>query len=71
MSARIAGPAIATVNAIGALGGFVGPFAMGWLLQHTHSYAAGLCSLAACLVLGAILAFVRGQNPAPASNSAQ
>jgi ACS family tartrate transporter-like MFS transporter len=55
MTARVAGPAIATVNSIGVLGGFVGPFAMGWLLQHTHSYAAGLCSLAACLVVGAVL----------------
>jgi len=55
MTARVAGPAIATVNSIGVLGGFVGPFEMGWLLQHTHSYAAGLCSLAACLVVGAVL----------------
>jgi ACS family tartrate transporter-like MFS transporter len=62
MSARVAGPAIAVVNSIGALGGFVGPFAMGWLLQHTHSYAVGLGSLAAVLVVGSILASVRRQR---------
>jgi len=71
MSARVAGPAIATVNSIGVLGGFVGPFAMGWLLQHTHSYAAGLCSLAVLLALGAALASANGQKPAPAVPSEQ
>jgi ACS family tartrate transporter-like MFS transporter len=67
MSARVAGPAIAIVNSIGVLGGFVGPFAMGWLLQHTHSYAAGLGSLAGCLVIGAILVSVRSHSIASAS----
>jgi ACS family tartrate transporter-like MFS transporter len=69
MSARVAGPAIATVNSIGVLGGFVAPSAMGWLLASTHSHAAGLCSLAACLVIGSLLASVRRQNSAPAPNS--
>jgi ACS family tartrate transporter-like MFS transporter len=71
MSARAAGPAIATVNSIGVLGGFAGPFAMGWLLQHTHSYAAGLGSIAALLLAGAVLASGRGQNLAPASQLAK
>jgi ACS family tartrate transporter-like MFS transporter len=71
MSARVAGPAIATVNSIGVLGGFVGPSAMGWLLDRTHSYAAGLCSLAGLLVVGAVIASVRRQNHAPAALSAQ
>jgi ACS family tartrate transporter-like MFS transporter len=71
MSARVAGPAIATVNSIGVLGGFVGPSAMGWLLDRTHSYAAGLCSLAGLLVVGAVIASVRRQSHAPAALSAQ
>jgi nitrate/nitrite transporter NarK len=71
MSARVAGPAIAIVNSIGALGGFVGPFAMGWLLQHTHSYAVGLGSLAVLLVFGAGLASVKRQSPVPISTSVQ
>jgi ACS family tartrate transporter-like MFS transporter len=71
MSARAAGPAIATVNSIGVLGGFAGPFAMGWLLQHTHSYASGLGSIAALLLAGAVLASGRGQNLAPASQLAK
>jgi ACS family tartrate transporter-like MFS transporter len=69
MSARVAGPAIATVNSIGLLGGFVGPSAMGWLLDHTHRHAAGLCCLAACLVVGAMLAFAGSQSAASVSSS--
>jgi len=68
MSARVAGPAIATVNSIGVLGGFAAPSAMGWLLASTHSHAAGLCALAACLVIGSVLASVRRQDPAPNPN---
>jgi ACS family tartrate transporter-like MFS transporter len=71
MSARVAGPAIATVNSIGVLGGFVGPAAMGWLLERTHSHAAGLCTLAGCLVIGAVLALARGRTFAPDQLSAQ
>jgi MFS-type transporter involved in bile tolerance (Atg22 family) len=36
------------------IGGFYGPVVMGSLLQATHSFAAGLCSIAACLVFGAL-----------------
>ncbi len=71
MSARVAGPAIATVNSIGVLGGFVGPAAMGWFLERTHSHAAGLCSLGACLVVGAAVASIRRQSPAPATLSSR
>jgi MFS transporter, ACS family, tartrate transporter len=71
MSARVAGPAIATVNSIGVLGGFAAPSAMGWLLARTHSHAAGLCSLAACLVVGSALASVRRKKPTTSLNSAQ
>jgi MFS transporter, ACS family, tartrate transporter len=71
MSARVAGPAIATVNSIGVLGGFVAPTAMGWLLERTHSHAAGLCSVAGCLVVGSLLASIRRQNPTPAAVSGQ
>nr|WP_232454248.1 hypothetical protein [Burkholderia ubonensis] len=30
------------INSIGNLGGFVGPFAIGWLKNVTGGYAAGL-----------------------------
>jgi ACS family tartrate transporter-like MFS transporter len=57
---RLAGPMvaahIAVINSIGNLGGFFGPVAMGWLRQATHSYVAGLASMAVCLVCGALVA---------------
>jgi ACS family tartrate transporter-like MFS transporter len=52
-SAAAAG--IALINAIGNLGGFVGPWVMGWLRQSTGNYTAGLLVLAAALVIEAIL----------------
>lgn len=56
MHARAAGSAIAWVNSIGVLGGFVAPVAIGWLLDRTHAYASGLCAVAGCLFLGSLLA---------------
>jgi ACS family tartrate transporter-like MFS transporter len=47
---------IAVINSIGNLGGFIGPVAMGWLRQATHSYQSGLLAIAASLVLGALAA---------------
>lgn len=41
---------IALVNAIGNLGGFLGPSLMGWLKQETGSYASGMLVLAAGLI---------------------
>jgi len=55
---RLAGPMIGThiavINSIGNLGGFFGPTIMGWLRQVTHTFVAGLASIAAFLVLGAL-----------------
>jgi ACS family tartrate transporter-like MFS transporter len=46
---------IAFINAIGNLGGAVGPSVMGWLRDVTGAYTGGLLVLAAALVLEAIL----------------
>jgi ACS family tartrate transporter-like MFS transporter len=56
MSSKVAGAAIATVNSIGATGGFAGPYAMGWLHDATHSYAVGLWAIALSVALGAVAA---------------
>jgi ACS family tartrate transporter-like MFS transporter len=55
LSGKAAGAAIAFVNSVGAVGAFAGPYAMGWLHDATHSYAAGLWSIAAFLAIGALL----------------
>ena len=46
---------IALVNSIGNVGGFVGPYLMGWIRDATGGYTAGLLTLAAILVLGAVI----------------
>ncbi|HEX4022120.1 MAG TPA: MFS transporter [Acidobacteriaceae bacterium] len=45
---------IAVINSIGNLGGFVGPFWMGWMSKLTHSFAVGLLSIAFVLAAGAL-----------------
>jgi ACS family tartrate transporter-like MFS transporter len=47
--------AIAIINSFGNIGGFIGPYATGWLLTRTHSYATGLVATASALSLGAVL----------------
>ena len=42
LSGAGAAAGIAMINSIGNLGGFVGPFAIGWLKHVTGGYAAGL-----------------------------
>jgi ACS family tartrate transporter-like MFS transporter len=46
---------IALVNAVGNIGGFVGPTVVGYALDATGNFAAGLWVLAAGLVVGALL----------------
>lgn len=46
---------IAIVNSIGNLGGFVGPFLVGWIRDATGGFGAGLLTLAGILVIGALI----------------
>jgi MFS transporter, ACS family, tartrate transporter len=52
-SAAAAG--IALINAVGNLGGYVGPSVMGWLRDLTGGYSRGLLVLAAALAVEAII----------------
>jgi len=47
---------IALINSIGNLGGFLGPFGVGWIKDVTGSFTAGLF----CLALGVLFAAVLG-----------
>lgn len=58
LSGTAAAGGIALINSIGNLGGFVGPYVMGFLKQHTAGYGAGLLVLAGCSLLGGILPLV-------------
>ena len=49
--------AIAMINAVGNLGGYIGPFVVGWIKDSTKSFEAGLYFLAACSLMAAIITF--------------
>jgi MFS transporter, ACS family, tartrate transporter len=53
---------IALINSISNLGGFFGPYLMGWLKQSTGGYAAGMLVLAGGLVAAAGLVMVIGRT---------
>jgi len=54
--ARIsAAPGIALITSVGSLGGFVGPYALGWIRQRTGSLYVGLAFAGASLFVSATL----------------
>jgi MFS transporter, ACS family, tartrate transporter len=53
---------IALINSIANLGGFCGPFVVGWLKQETGDYAAGMYAIAGCMVLAALFVLVLGRE---------
>ncbi len=52
LSGSAAAGSIALINAVGNLGGFAGPFIMGWLKDTTGSYESGLRILSAFVFAG-------------------
>src|SRR5215467_4081976 len=46
---------LAFINSIGTIGGFAGPYLMGWLREHTGSFAAGLLAMAGVLLAAALV----------------
>ncbi len=57
LSGAAAAAGIAVINSIGNLAGFAGPFAMGWIKDHTGSYTGGLLLLAGLgiIAMGTVL----------------
>jgi ACS family tartrate transporter-like MFS transporter len=51
---------IALINSVGNLGGVIGPMAVGWLRDATHSFAGGLYFIAATTAVAGILVMVAG-----------
>jgi ACS family tartrate transporter-like MFS transporter len=61
---------IGMINAVGNLGGFVGPTVMGWLRTTTNSYSVGLLVLAGSLIIAAALvATLHLPAPVPKNNA--
>lgn len=53
---EVAGGVRGIINALGNLGGFVGPFAVGWLSTTFHSFNIGTYFLVAMLFVGFVIA---------------
>lgn len=51
---------LAFINSIGTMGGFVGPYLMGVLKESTGSFTAGMWTMAAILVVSALLTACMG-----------
>jgi ACS family tartrate transporter-like MFS transporter len=58
LSGTAAAGGIALINSIGNLGGFVGPYIVGWISDRTGRYDAGLYFLAMCALASAVIAVV-------------
>jgi sugar phosphate permease len=59
-----AAAAIGLVNSVGNLGGFVGPYAIGYLSKLTHSFTAGLLVLVAAMLASGVLVLTLPRVPA-------
>lgn len=56
LSGQAAAGGIALINSIGAFGGFVGPYLMGYLKEATGSFTSGLMVMACILFFAAVMA---------------
>jgi ACS family tartrate transporter-like MFS transporter len=55
LAGRGAAGGLAFISTIGSLGGFAGPFMVGWIKQETGSFISGLLALAAVLAITTVL----------------
>jgi ACS family tartrate transporter-like MFS transporter len=53
---------IALVNSVGNVGGFVGPYLLGYVRETTRSFAAGLIAIGAVLIAGGALVVISGPD---------
>jgi ACS family tartrate transporter-like MFS transporter len=53
---------IALINSIGNLGGFVGPYAVGWIKNATGETTLGLVVLAAGPILAGVVTLLMGHD---------
>lgn len=63
LGAGAAAGGIAMINSVGNLGGFFGPKLMGWLVDRTGGYTAGLYMAAGLMVVSAVLGALLKRQP--------
>jgi MFS transporter, ACS family, tartrate transporter len=61
LSGSAAAGGIALINSFGNLGGYVGPFVVGWIKNSTNSFEVALYFLAACSASSGVVAFLARQ----------
>jgi len=71
LSGAGAAGAIALINALGNIGGFVGPFVIGWIKDATGNFTYGLLVVASGVLLTGILALVIGHDKVAERGGAQ
>ena len=57
LTGAAAAAGIALINSIGNLGGYIGPFIVGWIKDSTKSFEMGLYFLAACAFASAMISY--------------
>jgi MFS transporter, ACS family, tartrate transporter len=62
---------IALINSVGNLGGVIGPVAVGWLKDTTHSFAGGLYFIAVVTAIAAIVVMAAGPRHVVAPQAAE
>ncbi len=62
LSESAAAASIGLINAVGNLGGFVGPMVIGYLANRTHSFSPGLLYLVASLFVSGLLMLAVGRQ---------
>jgi len=62
LTGAAAASGIALINSLGNLGGYVGPFVVGWLKQSSGGFELALYFLAACAATSAIVTFLTTRN---------
>jgi nitrate/nitrite transporter NarK len=62
LSGAAAAGGIALINALGNLGGFVGPFFVGWMKDVTGAFAGGLYGLAAFMIMSGLIVLILGHD---------
>lgn len=69
LSETAAAASFGLINSIGLIGGFIGPYAVGWLNDRTGSLTSAFLLIAVCYLLaGTVLALIR--IPSPISSTA-
>jgi nitrate/nitrite transporter NarK len=64
MNGAAAAGAIALINALGNVGGFAGPFVIGWIKDATGSFTWGLVAVAGGVLSTGIIALLIGHDAA-------